>query len=84
MRVQISSTELRSALVQTLETLAPLGGEREIPAIVYAETLLYLLVSPASMRPPQPEDVDALVAMFRARVEAMIEEHRAPGRVFLQ
>ena len=81
MRVQITSTELKSALVRTLETLAPLGGEREIPALVYADTLLYLLISPGSMRSPTADDVDALVAMFRARLEAMVGEAPACGRL---
>ena len=53
--------------------LAPLNGTRVIPAKVYADCLLDLLVNVADMKPPSPDDVDALVAMFRAKLEAMIE-----------
>jgi hypothetical protein len=68
----ITSNELRSVLIRTLETLAPVNGTRVIPAKVYADCLLDLLVN-ANLKPPDPDDVDALCAMFRAKLERMIE-----------
>ena len=71
----ITRGELRTVLVHALETLAPLDGTRSIPAKVYADCLLDLLVN-ANLKPPSPDDVDALVEMFRAKLEAMIEAKR--------
>jgi hypothetical protein len=68
----ITSNELRTVLTTALETLAPLNGTRSIPAQVYADTLLDLLVC-ANLKPPDPEDVDALCEMFRAKLERLIE-----------
>jgi hypothetical protein len=67
----ITRTELRSALVRTLEELAPMNGPRTIPARVYADVVLDLLIN-ASLELPTLDDVDALVAMFRARLEVEI------------
>jgi hypothetical protein len=65
-------------LVRTLETLAPINGTRVIPAQVYADCLIDLLIN-ANLEPPSPDDVEALVALFRAKLEAVIEAKGPQG-----
>ena len=68
---RVSSDELRATLVRALETLAPIGSDREVPFNVYCDVMVGLLADFIAAA-PEAHEIEELVALFRQRLEAAL------------
>jgi hypothetical protein len=78
----VTSDKLRAALLHAIETMAPIGSDREIPFNIYCDCMVSLLADflVAAPQPEAPDElVERLVATFRDKLTAAMARRGVAG-----